>query len=63
MLDFLYTLAPNLELLGEELWKCTIETLQMVFVSGIISFIFGIIFGVILIVTRPGGILRNKVIG
>ncbi|MCH4285221.1 MULTISPECIES: methionine ABC transporter permease [Bacillota] len=62
MLDFLYTLAPNLELLGEELWKCTIETLQMVFVSGIISFIFGIIFGVILIVTRPGGILRNKVI-
>ena len=34
----------------------------MVFVSGIISFIFGIIFGVILIVTRPGGILRNKVI-
>lgn len=62
MLELLYSIAPNLKLLGAELWKCTIETLQMVGVSGVISFVFGIIFGVILILTRPQGILKNTLI-
>lgn len=34
----------------------------MMFISGLISFVFGIIFGVILIVTSPSGILKNRFI-
>lgn len=62
MLELIYSLAPNLEQLSSELWKCTIETLQMVIVSGVISFVFGVIFGVLLIITRPLGILSNRLV-
>lgn len=59
MLEILHQLAPHLELLGEELWQCTLQTIQMVVVAGSVSFLLGIIFGVILIVTRPQGILEK----
>lgn len=62
MLAFLYKLFPNLEILAGELIKCTGETIQMVIVTGLISFIFGVFFGVVLIVTRPDGILSNRII-
>ena len=58
----LYSIYPNLEKLGAELLKCIGQTLQMLFVSGIVAFIFGLFFGVLLIVTRKGGILRNALI-
>ena len=55
-------LAPHLEQLGEELITCMIQTLQMSFISGVVAFLFGIVFGVILIVTKRGGIFQNRVI-
>ena len=58
-MSLLYTVAPNLEKLGGELIKCLGETLKMVFVSGTISFFLGLFFGVLLIVTKKGGILQN----
>lgn len=58
-MSILYSIAPNLERLGGELLKCLGETLKMFFVSGSISFLFGLFFGVVLIVTRKGGILQN----
>lgn len=58
----LYGIAPNLERLGGELMKCLGQTLKMVGISGSISFLFGLFFGVLLIVTRKGGILQNRVI-
>lgn len=58
-MSLLYSIAPNLERLGGELLKCLGETLKMLFVSGSISFVFGLFFGVVLIVTRKGGILQN----
>ncbi len=61
-MSILYSLAPNLERLGGELMKCLGQTLQMLFVSGIFSFFLGLFFGVVLIVTRRGGILQNVVI-
>lgn len=61
-MSLLYTVAPNLEKLGGELIKCLGETLKMVFVSGTISFFLGLFFGVLLIVTKKGGILQNVVI-
>lgn len=61
-MSVLYSIAPNLERLGGELLKCLGETLKMLFVSGSISFVFGLFFGVVLIVTRKGGILQNLVL-
>ena len=58
-MSFLYAIAPNLERLGGELLKCLGQTLRMLFVSGTIAFFLGLFFGVLLIVTRRGGILQN----
>lgn len=58
-MSILYTVAPNLERLGGELIKCLGQTLKMLAVSGSISFVLGLFFGVVLIVTRKGGILQN----
>lgn len=59
---FMYDIFPNLQRAQEELIECLFQTLDMVVISGLISFLFGVIFGVILIVTRKGGILENKII-
>lgn len=60
MLEFLYTIAPNLAKNGivDELIKCTIDTLLMTGIAGFFAFFFGIFFGVILIVTKKGGIME-----
>lgn len=60
MLDFLNQMIPNVMEKLPALWVAVIETLQMVGISGVISLIFGLIFGVILIVTRKGGIMQNR---
>lgn len=53
-------LLPNLPRLGEELIECLLDTFTMVAVSGVLSWILGIVVGVTLVVCRPGGILENK---
>jgi D-methionine transport system permease protein len=57
--DFWAILAPNVAGKYPELLKCLRETLVMMAVSGGISFIIGLFFGVILTVTRGGDILEN----
>lgn len=54
--------TPNLLYYLDEFVVSIKETLIMLFASGILSFIFGIIFGTILVVTREGNILENKFI-
>lgn len=61
-MNFLYELAPNLERLQSELLKAVQATLKMVFISGSVAFVFGLILGVILVVTKKGGILQNNVL-
>lgn len=61
-MSFLYNIAPNLEPLQGELLKCTKQTFQMLFISGTISFVLGLILGVLLIVTKKGGLLQNAVV-
>lgn len=60
MLEFLETWMPNVLKLADEfpieIWK----TLQMLLIPGAISFVFGVLFGIILVVTRKGGIMENK---
>lgn len=62
MLEFLNNIAPNLVKLYPDMIKALFETFYMVAISGIISAIAGIVFGVTLVVTKEGSILPNKVI-
>lgn len=61
-MSILYTIFPNLEKLQSELINCIWQTLQMLLVSGVISFFLGLFFGVILIATKRDGILKNTLI-
>lgn len=54
--------TPNLFYYLDEFVVSIKETLIMLFASGILSFIFGIILGTTLVVTREGNILENKFI-
>lgn len=62
MIEILKTLVPNVVELWPEMIKSLNETLIIVFFSGVISSLIGIPIGIILVVTRPGYILENKII-
>ena len=53
---------PNVADRLPEFIKSIGDTLRMTFISGIFVFIAGIILGVLLTVTKDGGILENKVL-
>ena len=58
----LVNVFPNVMRKPEQLWKSLQETLVMTLWSGSIMFILGLTFGVLLTVTREGGILENKAV-
>lgn len=62
MTEFLNTWIPNVLNKSDIFTKSMIETLQMVGEAGVISFVVGLILGVILTVTRPGNICSNKLV-
>ncbi len=62
MQGFLEKIIPNIMSKPGELFTSLGQTLQMMLVSGSISLVFGIIFGVIITVTSENGVLRNKVV-
>lgn len=47
---------------GPQIIKAIIETLQMVSISLAIGSVFGIPIGVLLVITKSGGIIKNKVV-
>ena len=51
---------PNLMRRLPEFWKSCGDTLLMEVWAGSIVFILGLIFGIILTVTKPGGIMENR---
>ncbi len=53
---------PNVIDLADEFPICLMQTLQMLLIPGLISFVFGTLFGIMLVVTRKGGIMENRVI-
>ena len=61
MADFLNAIIPNV-MMPDELWESFGQTVYMVIVSGAISMVFGLFFGIILTATSPKGVLKNKVI-
>ena len=52
-------LVPNLDRASDELVRSIIQTLQMVFGSGVISFTIGVLLGVCLVVFKKDGLLPN----
>lgn len=57
-MGILNTLFPYTVTRLPELWQCTLQTLQMVFISGCTSFILGMFLGIVLTVTRKNGIMQ-----
>lgn len=66
MPDFLVNLmqqyTPNLLTYWDDFIVSIVETFQMLFGSGIFTFIIGLFLGTLLVVTRDGNILENKTI-
>ena len=62
MHDLLLELFPYTMKSLPMLWRSTVETLQMTLWSGSISFVLGLALGVLLIVTRRGGLMENRLI-
>lgn len=61
-MTFLEQLLPNIMGKTSELWQSCGQTCYMVCCSGILAFLIGIVFGVILTVTKRDGILQNVVV-
>lgn len=62
MQEILNRYLPNVMERLPAFGKAIGDTLIMVAWSGSIAFVLGLVLGVVLIVTRPGGILKNKVL-
>ena len=60
MAELLNQIIPDVVARSDQLWRAFWETIQMVSISGAISLVLGIPFGVLLFTTREGGILRNR---
>lgn len=59
MLDFIVQFMPNVVLRWDGIVQAFWETLILLGVSGFLSLILGLFFGVILVVTKKGGIMQN----
>lgn len=59
MAESLNKLFPNIVPLWSEFLKAVYETVLMVVWSGLISFILGLAIGIVLIITKKGGLLEN----
>lgn len=62
MKEFLHILLPNISAKPNEFIEATLQTLNMMILTGAISLLFGLIFGVMIVVTAPKGILKNAFI-
>lgn len=56
------TIMPNVLKRLPELYTSTVETIYMTFIAGFASLLFGLILGVILIITQKDGIAENTVV-
>ena len=56
---FLSNLMPNVADKSTEFWQAVVDTLLMTAWSGVFIFIIGLILGITLTLTKPGGIAPN----
>ena len=62
MFELLKPIAPNFVKTYPEFVKAFFDTLEMVGTAAAFSALFGIFFGVVLVVSAPGGIMENKLV-
>ena len=62
MSEVLEKIMPNVMADPERFWDSVTATLQMTAWSGCIMFVLGLLFGVILTVTRDGGIMQQRAV-
>ena len=62
MQEFLNNWIPNVMAKLPDFYAAIADTLLMLIWSGAISFVLGLILGVLLTVTKPDGILENKIV-
>ena len=62
MTEFLTSIMPNLMDRLPDFYQAIGDTLIMVGWSGSIAFVLGLFLGIVLTVTKPGGILEQKVV-
>ena len=60
MYEFLQGIMPNVVKTFPEMTKALFQTLEMVGVSALLSAAFGVLFGVVLVVSAPCGIMENR---
>lgn len=59
MTEFFQRIAPNVVEIQDRLLEATLETIYMTLVSGAFVLVLGIFIGVVLVVTRQGGIMEK----
>lgn len=62
MTHFLETYLPNVYLIPDEFIEATEQTLYMSFWTALIGGAIGLGFGIVLVVTRPQGLLENRLL-
>lgn len=62
MTHFLETYLPNVYLIPDEFIEATKQTLYMSFWTALIGAAIGLGFGIVLVVTRPQGLLENRLL-
>ncbi len=62
MVEFLNNVIPNVMNKLPDFLQAIRDTLVMVGWSGIIAFVLGLFLGIVITVTKPGGILENKIL-
>lgn len=62
MAEFLNSIIPNVMDKLPKLYSSIEQTLIMVGWSGLISFVIGLFFGILITVCRPGNIMENKIV-
>lgn len=61
MQEFLNAIIPNVMSKLQTFYQAVADTLIMVLWSGSIAFVLGLFFGIVVTVTKPGGILEHRV--
>lgn len=62
MTDIITYFLPHLDRLGPELVECFWQTATMVAVSGTIAWFLGVAIGVLLVITREGGLWEKRAV-
>lgn len=62
MTDWIHQLLPNVSKIPDQIWKASLETLYMTFATAIIAGFFGLLLGIVLIVTQEDGLKPNALI-